>query len=668
MPNPPGKSPGEPSSSLRVPKSSTTQTQTTTTTTTSGGGKPPVTTTTGSVYPVSTTTVTQNQLPPRARTARPRLDSWQQPSIRIRRVPAQLTLRPSTGNEERPGFSSNIQMQGRIGSRSPEATRTRAESVSGAAQLRPEAQCLEPMAQGNRRRSSSDPARLWNTTHDGTGAPRGGASYMPELAEESRAGQQNLAIPTPIAELEDTRSPMARRMSTASGMFRFPSFRPASAAGRERGDSSVRTSSPRASTFGEGNDDQYHQDMIDILDTIDPEVSTLNTLNNLQNSLFVPDLGRFLNRRPTYNLTKFPTKSTVRTAPDISFIEEPTPEEPTPGRAALGRTPTANTLTSITSRLDDSRFAVLPHGERLQGWSKEERDELNEHVRHLLHSRKEKFKRAMKGFGQYVRKPLGFFVTLYATLITLFGLAWVLFLIGWINVGGKKDYIVNIIDNVLVALFAIMGDGLAPFRAIDTYHMSFIAHYHHLSWHLRKERAMPKLKDQNDLPVFTVNQQIAVDCETAEEKFVELSVLNPQQQKKLVHHQKKFSRSHTFYKPHETETHFAFPLRFLVAVVVLLDCHSCFQIALGACTWAISYKTRSFALTTVILCCSITCNITAGVIISIGDHKTRKKDVLERMFRQELTAQAIQDMTQKREEAQKKQSVEGLLRSSDTMG
>jgi len=205
-----------------------------------------------------------------------------------------------------------------------------------------------------------------------------------------------------------------------------------------------------------------------------------------------------------------------------------------------------------------------------------------------------------------------------------------------------------------------MGDGLAPFRAVDTYHMSFIAHYHHLTWRLRKERALPQLKNENDLPNLTINNQVDVEA-ACEEKIGELSVLNPEQQKKLVHHQKKFSRSHTFYKPHETETHFAFPLRLLVAVVVLLDCHSLFQIALGACTWGISYKVRPFALTTVILCCSITCNITAGVVISVGDHKTRKKDVLERMFRQELTAQAIQTLEVKREEEKKKKSEEGLL-------
>lgn len=188
-----------------------------------------------------------------------------------------------------------------------------------------------------------------------------------------------------------------------------------------------------------------------------------------------------------------------------------------------------------------------------------------------------------------------------------------------------------------------MGDGLAPFRAIDTYHMIYIAHYHHLTWRLRKEKALPKLEDHNDLP--------ATLPEDVEDQIVEdeVSVLNPSQQKKLQHHQKKFNRSHTFYKPHETTTHHAFPLRLLVAIVVLLDCHSLLQIALGTCTWAINYKTRPFALTTVILCCSITVNITAGVLISVGDHRTRKKDVLEKMFKQDLTREAIHKMEKRRE-------------------
>ena len=256
-----------------------------------------------------------------------------------------------------------------------------------------------------------------------------------------------------------------------------------------------------------------------------------------------------------------------------------------------------------------------------------------------------------------------------------------LFLIGWISLGSKKDYVVNVVDNVLVALFAIIGDGLAPFRAVDTYHMAHIAHYHRKTWKKREKLGLPELVDHNDLPDQREEDVLhaEVDLESlvarkiprglarkiapriphfAADKIVarhkienpsfEYSVLTQEEQAKLEYHERKFSKSHTFYKPHETETHHAFPLRLLIAVVVLLDCHSALQITLGACTWGISYKKRPFALTTVILCFSITCNIMGGVLISIGDKRTRKKDVIERIMRQELTAEAIEEI-EKRE-------------------
>lgn len=195
-----------------------------------------------------------------------------------------------------------------------------------------------------------------------------------------------------------------------------------------------------------------------------------------------------------------------------------------------------------------------------------------------------------------------------------------------------------------------MGDGLAPFRTIDTYHMIYIAHYHHLTWRLRKERDMPKLVDHNDLPIRrSMEEEEDIEATSADDKNAEYeSVLSPEQQRKLKHHQDKFSKSHTFYKPHETETHYAFPLRLLITIVVLLDFHSIFQIALGTCTWAISYHVRPFALTTVILCCSLTCNITGGILISVGDKRTRKKEVIERMFRQQLTEQAMEKIERRR--------------------
>jgi len=247
-------------------------------------------------------------------------------------------------------------------------------------------------------------------------------------------------------------------------------------------------------------------------------------------------------------------------------------------------------------------------------------------------------------------------------LITLFGLAWVLFLIGWISVGDRKDYDTNVIDNVLVALFAVMGDGLAPFRMVDTYHMIFIAHYHHKSWRLRREKALPKLHNPNDLPL---QPEKEADPEAAKPEDKEFTVLNRKQQQKLIHHQAKFSKSHSFYKPHETGTHYAFPLHLLVAIVVLLDCHSLLQISLGTVTWSISYHTRSQALTATILCCSITCNITAGILITIGDRKTRKKDVALRMSRQALTEEAIKKVERHKRERLEQQREEDEARLTE---
>jgi hypothetical protein len=126
----------------------------------------------------------------------------------------------------------------------------------------------------------------------------------------------------------------------------------------------------------------------------DPEVSTLTTLTNVQNSLFVPDLGRFLSRRPLYTLAPMAT----RTQPPPKPKTEPTePESQDQRKARLQRTST------ITSTMEPTRFAVLPHGAELRGWSQAEKDELNDHVRHMLHSRRSKMRRGFKGFLTYAR-------------------------------------------------------------------------------------------------------------------------------------------------------------------------------------------------------------------------------------------------------------------------
>jgi hypothetical protein len=138
----------------------------------------------------------------------------------------------------------------------------------------------------------------------------------------------------------------------------------------------------------------------------DPEVQTLTSITNIQNSLFVPNLGRWVNRRPTYRLQR--AHSETRSLEDINRVlvpvQEPQEATTTP---KLTRSPTEGTvatLATIDSRLSDSRYAVLPQGTSLDGWSKEDKKELNDHVRHMLHSKRSKFKRSMRGFGQYVKR------------------------------------------------------------------------------------------------------------------------------------------------------------------------------------------------------------------------------------------------------------------------
>lgn len=176
-----------------------------------------------------------------------------------------------------------------------------------------------------------------------------------------------------------------------------------------------------------------------------------------------------------------------------------------------------------------------------------------------------------------------------------------------------------------------------------------------MTWKIRRKKALPELKDKNDLPE---KKEKDVDVEfgdTPKEDEYEFSVLDPRQQLRLIHHQNKFAKSHTFYKPHETMTHHAFPMQLLIAIVVILDCHSLLQMALGACTWSMETPgERPFALTTVILCCSITCNITGGIMIMIGDRRTRKKEIVERLFRQQLTEEAMKKMEKKKVKEERK--------------
>ena len=129
----------------------------------------------------------------------------------------------------------------------------------------------------------------------------------------------------------------------------------------------------------------------------------------------------------------------------------------------------------------------------------------------------------------------------------------------------------------MVALFAIIGDGLAPFRAVDTYHMIYIAYYHRKTWKKREKLSLPELVDHNDLPDQRIEdvQPKEVDLESliarrmprrlarrvapripkkyaarmtaraTPEPSYDYTVLTDEEQAKLEYHERKFSKSHS---------------------------------------------------------------------------------------------------------------------------
>lgn len=166
---------------------------------------------------------------------------------------------------------------------------------------------------------------------------------------------------------------------------------------------------------------EYESEVVDFLDVVDPQVSTLATLTNVQNSLFVPQLGRFVNRRPTYDLAREERTPSISSESSQERVEDgktyasitgrkraaTTEEEREVEAEVEAKSTTARSRKeSISSALGDTYYAVLPHGVSIADWSEEDKQLLNDHVRHMLHSKRSKFKQGMKGFGQYVSKRM----------------------------------------------------------------------------------------------------------------------------------------------------------------------------------------------------------------------------------------------------------------------
>lgn len=96
---------------------------------------------------------------------------------------------------------------------------------------------------------------------------------------------------------------------------------------------------------------------------------------------------------------------------------------------------------------------------------------------------------------------------------------------------------------------------MIPWRTVDTYHMIYIAKYHRKILELRQKKGLPELCDDNDLPLERPPPRLAEEGSAFGFTPEEEHVLSPEEEERFLHHQRAFAKSHTFYRPHETETH-----------------------------------------------------------------------------------------------------------------
>ncbi|SPO32698.1 uncharacterized protein UTRI_05801_B [Ustilago trichophora] len=670
---------------------------------------------------------------------------------------------------------------------------------------------------------------------------------LSDVQEEGRASQVNTPRPVQADQAnfsnshthsDDQRPPRPRRNTVAEDGLMATSRRLYDTLLRRRSDRDITTNDPEQqsalmrSSRGQGSDSDenlsssgssgMHEDeVVDYLDVVDPEVATVTALQNVGNSIFFPPIPYLYNRRPTISLPSAAARRAPSTpsstplhearADDIEMglrtgSRQGAEDQGTDGDSI--RRTGFSSMRRVASLVPGRKKKQVPptteeeRRKHIQEWAEmdeEERNELDEHV-HLLLTKKAKFKRAARGFWRYVKTPHGFIITTYAFLITFWGTAICLFLLRWINVNNpaRQRYWIEICDQILCALFAAVGLGFAPFRAVDTYRMVQIAHYHFLTYKRRRQMHLPELKDKNELPRaaprLNVSQmtntmmiktglrkspdaatdgendadaqgavtsgdnyntdtghqghaaattagssnsswevldavqsrQSACEVEELKEKrkhkhsffhrkkdsqdttkagsdkqaaesqhkseeipahgspppppsktahktypnkdgiiplgqlkrnpsiaselprdAEDVVVLSPKQQANLEYQQRKFHESHTFYRYRETVTHRPFELSLMMAIVILLDCHSCLQASLGGTTWGIYYKNRPTSVTATIITFSLSCNAVAGILIWLGGNRTKKKEEVERLLRIALEEEALRKMKKK---------------------
>jgi len=220
---------------------------------------------------------------------------------------------------------------------------------------------------------------------------------------------------------------------------------------------------------------------------------------------------------------------------------------------------------------------------------------------------------------------------IYGFLVVFWGSALVFFLAGWIQLDNQntQDLWIEICEQILNGLFCLTGIGLIPWRIVDTYRISWIWYYKRRTRKLRKKAGLPELYDKDDLPdpVYDPNY---------------VHVLTDKEEHELHHEQKKLMKSQTWYRPHGTETHRAFPITTALWICLLNDGNSVFQCMLAACMWSMNRFQRPGWTTASLIPLAFGCGILSGVFIWRGGKKTKRTERVEERLRRALEMDSVQ--------------------------
>ncbi|KAF5344065.1 hypothetical protein D9758_008854 [Tetrapyrgos nigripes] len=253
-------------------------------------------------------------------------------------------------------------------------------------------------------------------------------------------------------------------------------------------------------------------------------------------------------------------------------------------------------------------------------------DSLDRHVDDVM-KRRARIQRTLRGVWSFLKTPLGVIAAIYGFLVVFWGAAIVIFLVKIINFhnANTQGFWVEVSSQVVNGLFTVTGVGLIPFRVLDTYRISRICHYKRKTRRLRAQAGLPQLFDEDDLPdpVYDPNY---------------IHVLTDEEQKDLHRQQIKFQYSQTWYRPHGTETHRAFPINIALLICCLNDGNSIFQCILCGTMWGLNRFERPAWSTGTLIPASFLCGIFSAIFIARGGAKTKRTAVVEERLKAALEA------------------------------